>query len=85
MLWAPATFEGLLRLRRVRGAAPSDTSSCVSLRTWADWALAEFARFGFAPLYVRHVDVFDAVEHLVAVLEREEYADPAYSSRNAVT
>ena len=43
------------------------------------------ARFGFAPLYVRHVDVFDAVEHLVAVLEGEEYADPAYSSRHAVT
>jgi kynureninase len=43
------------------------------------------ARFGFAPLYVRHVDVYDAVEHLVAVLAGEEYADPAYSSRHAVT
>ena len=43
------------------------------------------ARFGFTPLYVRHVDVFDAVGHLEEVLAGEEYADPAYSSRNAVT
>jgi kynureninase len=43
------------------------------------------ARFGFTPLYLRHVDVYDAVEHLEAVLTGEEYADPAYSSRNAVT
>jgi kynureninase len=43
------------------------------------------ARFGFTPLYLRHVDVYDAVEHIEAVLAGEEYADPAYSSRNAVT
>jgi kynureninase len=43
------------------------------------------ARFGFTPLYLRHVDVHDAVEHLEAVLAGEEYADPAYSTRNAVT
>ena len=43
------------------------------------------ARFGFTPLYLRHVDVYDAIEHLEAVLAGEEYADPAYSSRNAVT
>jgi kynureninase len=43
------------------------------------------ARFGCAPLYLRHVDVYDAVEHVEAVLAGEEYADPAYSSRNAVT
>jgi kynureninase len=43
------------------------------------------ARFGFTPLYLRHVDVYDAVAHIAAVLEREEYADPAYATRNAVT
>lgn len=50
------------------------------------WAHRDgIARFGFAPLYVRHVDVWDAAEQLRAVMQREEYADPAYSSRNAVT
>jgi kynureninase len=43
------------------------------------------ARFGFAPLYVRHVDVWDAVEHLVQVLAHDEHRDPAYLTRNAVT
>jgi kynureninase len=43
------------------------------------------ARFGFAPLYVRHVDVWDAVDHLVAVLAGDEHRDPAYATRNAVT
>lgn len=43
------------------------------------------ARFGFAPLYISHADVWDAAEQLRAVMRQEEYADPAYSSRNAVT
>jgi len=50
-----------------------------------DFRSPDLARFGFAPLYVRHVDVHDAVEHLVAVLERKEHRNPAYARRNAVT
>ncbi|HET6166117.1 MAG TPA: kynureninase [Marmoricola sp.] len=50
-----------------------------------DGASPGIARFGFTPLYLRHVDVYDAVEHVEAVLAAEEYADPAYSTRNAVT
>ena len=43
------------------------------------------ARFGFTPLYLSHTDVYDAVEHLVGVLDGEEHLDPAYAERNAVT
>ena len=50
-----------------------------------DFRTPDVARFGFAPLYVRHVDVFDAVEHLVAVIQSEEHLRPAYAVRNAVT
>jgi len=50
-----------------------------------DFRTPDLSRFGFAPLYVTHVDVFDAVEHLVAVMENREYARPSYSTRNLVT
>jgi kynureninase len=50
-----------------------------------DFRSPDIARFGFAPLYLRHVDVWDAAEALREVLEAKEYADPAYSVRAPVT
>lgn len=50
-----------------------------------DFRDPDIARFGFTPLYVSHTDVLRTVEHLEAAIANEEYADPAYSSRNAVT
>jgi kynureninase len=50
-----------------------------------DFRSPDIARFGFAPLYVTHTDVYDAVDHLVQVLRREEYARPEYVTRLAVT
>jgi len=50
-----------------------------------DFRTPDIARFGFAPLYVRHVDVYDAVQQLIEVMSLEEYARPAYSTRNPVT
>jgi kynureninase len=50
-----------------------------------DFRSPDVLRFGFAPLYVRHVDVVHAVETLVDVLAKEEHRDPAYTRRNAVT
>ncbi len=50
-----------------------------------DFRSPDIARFGFAPLYVTHVDVYDAVEHLVQVMQREEHLDPAYAERHSVT
>ena len=51
----------------------------------ADFRDPDIARFGFAPLYNTVDDVRVAVERLEAVMANEAYADPAYSSRNAVT
>ncbi len=50
-----------------------------------DFRTPDVARFGFAPLYVTHTDAYDAVEHLVAVMENEEFARPEYATRNPVT
>ncbi|QNN54839.1 kynureninase [Nocardioides mesophilus] len=50
-----------------------------------DFRTPDVARFGFAPLYVTHADVFDAVQALVEVLDGEEHLRPEYAVRNAVT
>jgi kynureninase len=48
-------------------------------------ALPDILRFGFTPLYLRFVDVHDAVEHLVQVLASEEYREARFNRRAAVT
>ena len=50
-----------------------------------DFRAPDVARFGFTPLYLRFVDVYDAVEILVDVLESRAHQDPAYAVRNPVT
>lgn len=37
-------------------------------------------RFGFAPLYISHADVFEAVQRLKHILETEEWKKPRYQS-----
>jgi kynureninase len=50
-----------------------------------DYREPDVCRFGFTPLYLRFVDVFDAVEHLVEVIEAGEHLAARYAVRNAVT
>jgi kynureninase len=45
----------------------------------------DILRFGFTPLYVGFEDVWDAVEHLRAVLEGEEWRRPEFQRAQAVT
>jgi kynureninase len=50
-----------------------------------DSAAADLLRFGFTPLYTRFVDVWDAVEHLHAVLVSGEWQEARFNQRAAVT
>ncbi|MGE3473543.1 MAG: aminotransferase class V-fold PLP-dependent enzyme, partial [Vicinamibacterales bacterium] len=50
-----------------------------------DESAPDILRFGFAPAYVRFVDVWDAVDHLAAVLAGGGWRDPALAVRKAVT
>jgi len=50
-----------------------------------DFRAPDICRFGFTPLYLRFVDVYDAVERLVEVMTTEAYRDAKYAVRNAVT
>ena len=45
----------------------------------------DLVRFGFAPLYVRYVDVYDAVEVLADLLATRAWDRPAYHRRRTVT
>lgn len=50
-----------------------------------DFRMPDIARFGFAALYVRFVDVWDAVDTLAAVMETDAWKHPRYQVRRRVT
>jgi kynureninase len=50
-----------------------------------DFRVPDVLRFGLAPLFLRHVDVWDAVEHLRQVLVTGEYRQPEFQQLAPVT
>jgi len=50
-----------------------------------DFRTPDLMRFGFAPIYTRYVDVFDAVHGLHEVLTSRTWDRPEYKTRLAVT
>jgi kynureninase len=50
-----------------------------------DFRAPDILRFGFTPLYLGFADVWNAVEHLVQVLETGEWKHDEFNRRNAVT
>ena len=45
----------------------------------------DILRFGFTPLYIGFEDVWNAVEHLLQVLESGEWQKPEFNQKHAVT
>src|SRR5581483_11043784 len=43
-----------------------------------DFRAPDIIRFGFAPLYTRHADIWDAVDRLAAILESRAYRAPRF-------
>jgi len=50
-----------------------------------DFRAPDVMRFGFGPLYVRYVDVFDAVVALEEILKSEEWKTVSPPKAGAVT
>ena len=50
-----------------------------------DFRSPDICRFAFTPLYLRFVDVFDAVERLGELMDSAQYLDERFSLRRATT
>jgi kynureninase len=50
-----------------------------------DFRAPDIVRFGFAPLYVRYVDVFDAVEAAADVMRTGAWKEPRFAAPKTVT
>jgi kynureninase len=50
-----------------------------------DFRAPDLCRFGFTPLYLRYVDVYDAVAALVDVVTSGEFRDEIFSAQRPVT
>lgn len=57
----------------------------ISQNVIGDFRAPKNIRFGFTPLYIRHVDVWDAVERLRMIMENEVWRQPEFHEKSAVT
>lgn len=70
--YAHAEAYGIMQALRERGVI-------------GDFRDPDVLRFGLTPLYLRHVDMLDAVLAIRDVCEKREWADPRWAVRAAVT
>jgi kynureninase len=81
--------EGVARGSQVGFAHPSDgyavMQALIARGVVGDFRAPDILRFGFTPLYTRFVDVWDAADRLAQVLRDDEWRQPRFSVRAAVT
>lgn len=74
---------GHVSLRHENGYAV--VQALIAAGVIADFRAPDLMRFGFSPLYVRHVDVWDAMDRLERILETRAWDVEAFYRRAAVT
>ncbi len=80
----PAQRGSQVSLARAEGGYPI-MQALIARGVIGDFRAPDVLRFGVTPLYTRFTDVWDAVEHLRAVLQSGEWREPRFSQRAAVT
>ena len=80
----PALRGSQVALARSEGAY-AIVQALIGRGVVGDFRAPDVLRFGFTPLYLRHVDVWDAVEHLRQVLASGEWREPRFNRKAAVT
>ncbi|MBL8361312.1 MAG: kynureninase [Rubrivivax sp.] len=67
------------------GGAYAIVQALIARGVIGDFRAPDILRFGFTPLYTRFVDVWDAVGHLVQVMQHGEWQRPEFNVQHAVT
>ena len=75
----------LLRSPDDDGGAYAIVQALIARGVVGDYREPGILRFGFTPAYLRFVDVWDAVEQLVQVLDSGEWRESRFHQRAAVT
>jgi kynureninase len=79
----PAARGSQLSLRHAHGYAI--VQALIARGVIPDFRAPDILRFGFAPLYIRFVDVWDAVDHLADIMATRAWDKPDFHARAAVT
>lgn len=79
----PAARGGQVSFSHPQGWAVMQ--NLIALGVVGDFRSPDVIRFGFAPLYVRHVDVWDAAEVLGEILDSESWREARYQKVATVT
>jgi kynureninase len=79
----PALRGSQISLRHAQGYAI--VQALIARGVIPDFRAPDILRFGFAPLYLRHVDIWDAVEQLADIMQSGAWDAPDYHRRAAVT
>jgi kynureninase len=59
--------------------------ACIAEGVIGDFRSPDIMRFGFAPLYLRYVDVWDAVTVIETVMAENRWDRPEFHERAAIT
>jgi len=79
----PAARGSQLCLRHPHGYAI--IQALIARGVIADFRAPDILRFGFAPLYLRHVDIWDAVQHVTEIMQTRAWEAPEFQTRALVT
>jgi kynureninase len=74
-----------LSLAQPEGAAYAVVQALIERGVVGDFRAPDVLRFGFTPLYTRHVDAWDAAAQLQAVLDSSQWRSERFALRQAVT
>lgn len=80
----PALRGSQVCLARDEGAY-AITQALIARGVIGDFRAPDILRLGFTPLYTRYIDVWNAVEHLSAVLDTQEWREARFHERSIVT